>query len=421
MAITDKTEFKAKAEEYTAVANAIRVLMGQPTFGSENYDSTADAYIWTTDYIAKLTQIKTILERLSNIIGGNITGDGPVDEIKEKIEDVQEQINNIIDPGHTQRDESINDTISDIEDLVDRLDDIVDGDPTQPTGQTPAELIDTIEGDKEVLEEIVDPEFDPTTDNRPLDNVVNDIKDAIDDIRDIVPNPEIEPGDPDNRTIDEVVKDVNDVVDLKDELQDLINSIEEIIHHGAIITGEEDPDSEQGESIEASKEYINNAADEVYEIMDEQGLEWEDLTDDQKLIIVLDDLLDYIEGLEAEVEEYRNGGFQLIETSSAVSGSGIFDTIQNLETARRATMTPEQKEEEKTVVYISRCLFNTTESFICTGLIDGVRKNGAFFYRDSATNNFYNTSAPTSNAKLGAGKYLIRVILREEAYFNAEI
>jgi len=28
MAITDKTEFKAKAEEYTAVANAIRVLMG---------------------------------------------------------------------------------------------------------------------------------------------------------------------------------------------------------------------------------------------------------------------------------------------------------------------------------------------------------------------------------------------------------
>jgi len=77
-----------------------------------------------------LTQIKTILERLNNIIGGNITGDGPVDEIKEKIEVVQEQINNIIDPGHIQTDESINDAIDDIEDLVDRLDDIVDGDST---------------------------------------------------------------------------------------------------------------------------------------------------------------------------------------------------------------------------------------------------------------------------------------------------
>ena len=416
MAITDKTEFKAKAEEYTAVANAIRVLMGQPVFGAQDYDSTNDAYIWTTDYIAKLTQIKTILERLNNIIGGNITGDGPVDEIKEKIEVVQEQINNIIDPGHIQTDESINDAIDDIEDLVDRLDDIVDGDSTQPTGQTPAELIENIEDNKEILEEIINP-TDPQDDS--LDEVVQDIKDAIDSIRDIVPDPE--GSDPDDRTIDEVVEDINDAIGLKDQLEDLISTIEEIIHHGAIITGEEDPDPEQGESIEASKEYINDAADEVYELMDEQGLEWEDLTDDQKLIIILDDLLDYIESLEAEVDEYRNGGFQLIETSSAVSGSGIFDTIQNLETARRATMTPEQKEEERTVVYISRCLFNTTESFICTGLIDGVRKNGAFFYRDSATNNFYNTSAPTSNAKLGAGKYLIRVILREEAYFNAEI
>jgi len=80
-------------------------------------------------------------------------------------------------------------------------------------------------------------------------------------------------------------------------------------------------------------------------------------------------------------------------------------------------MTAEEKEREKTVVYVSRCLFNTTESFACTGLIDGIRKNGAFFYRDSATNNFYNTSAPTSNAKLAAGKYLIRVILYQMVYY----
>lgn len=411
MAITDKTEFKAKAEEYTAVANAIRILMGQPVFGSENYDSTNDAYIWTTDYIAKLTQIKTILERLSDVIGGDITGDGPVDEIKEKIEDVQEQINDIIDPGHTQRDESINDAIDDIEDLVDRLDDIVDGDPTQPTGQTPAELIDSIEEDKEILEEIVDPEFDPTTDNRPLDDVVNDIKDAIDDIRDVVPDPEAEPGDPDNRTIDEVVEDVNDVVDLKDELQDLINSIEEIIHHGAIITGEEDPDPEQGESIEASKEYINDAADEVYELMDEQGLEWEDLTDDQKLIIILDDLLDYIENLEAEVEEYRNGGFSLIQFSEYVEGSRILTEVENLERGLRATMTPAQRLQERLVIYVSKLIFNSKESFLCTGLIDGIRKDAAFMYTDSGNVNFYTTTAPSSGAKLQPGKYLIRVVL----------
>ena len=62
MAITDKTEFKAKAEEYTAVANAIRVLMGQPLYGQTG----ATPYEFPVDYIAKLTTLNNLLERISN-------------------------------------------------------------------------------------------------------------------------------------------------------------------------------------------------------------------------------------------------------------------------------------------------------------------------------------------------------------------
>ncbi len=408
MAITDKTEFKAKAEEYTAVANAIRVLMGQPLYGQTG----ATPYEFPVDYIAKLTTLNNLLERISNTIGGSSQETGIGNQLADKIDSIKEQINNILDPDGSSQDVSIFNGLENFADLVDRLNDISEGDSQIPNDKSPSEIITEIEDAKDIIETIINPQ---SRADYPLDDVIDELDAQIDNLRDLDPPAQ----EPDTRSLGDVINEISSQLDEKRALEELIAKIEEAIHEVAIITGEEDPETE--ESIEISKQYINDTADEIYELMDEEDLDWEDLTDDQKLIIEFDDLLDYIEGLEAEVDEYRNGGFQLIETSSAVSGAGIFDTIQNLETARRATMTPAQKEEEKTVVYISRCLFNTTESFICTGLIDGVRKNGAFFYRDSATNNFYNTSAPTSNAKLGAGKYLIRVILREEAYFDAEI
>lgn len=457
-------EFKVSVEELTAVANGIRILLGQ--------NIQTNPYNWTDDYTTNLAQIRSILNSLSEVIGD---GDGTYDSgltqsLQDKIEEVQDRLNEIIDPDHSQTDEPVFDAIEDIENLVNSLDDILDDDPSDPN-QSLEDIVNDYVEQIDILEEVVDPAGNtPGIIDQPFEDTVSEIKDAIDDIRETVPDPDAEPGDPDGRTIEEVAEDVADAINEKNEFEQLLRDIEEIIHQGAVYTGEEDPityyyvvvdgewesipeeeidpsiyteeeeiafqpsDGDEAgedyneytaysftESQKSVDDYFDTKADEIYELMEDQDLEWEDLTDNQKLIIIFDDLLDYIESLEAEVDEYRNGGFQLIETSSAVSGSGIFDTIQNLETARRETMTPEQKEEEKTVVYISRCLFNTTESFICTGLIDGVRKNGAFFYRDSTTNNFYNTSAPTSNAKLGAGKYLIRVILREEAYFNAEI
>jgi len=145
--------------------------------------------------------------------------------------------------------------------------------------------------------------------------------------------------------------------------------------------------------------------------MEEEELDWEDLTDDQKLIITIDDLLDYIEGLEAEVEEYRNGGFSLIQFSEYVEGSRILTEVENLERGLRATMTPAQRLQERLVIYVSKLIFNSKESFLCTGLIDGIRKDAAFMYTDSGNVNFYTTTAPSSGAKLQPGKYLIRVVL----------
>ena len=66
-------------------------------------------------------------------------------------------------------------------------------------------------------------------------------KDAIDDIRETVPDPDAEPGDPDGRTIEEVAEDVADAMDQKSGLEWLLRDIEEIIHQGAVYTGEEDP------------------------------------------------------------------------------------------------------------------------------------------------------------------------------------
>ena len=416
--MANANEFKVTVEELTAVANGIRVLMGQPLFSSQNFNSNTDAYEWTTDYTAKLNLIQTTLSRLSNIIGITDSDgeDGIVEEIKNKIEDVQEQINALIDPADEEADSSINDAIDDIADILGDLDNIVDGDPETPSGKTPAELIEELEEVKETLEEIVD----PTDENDyPISDTVDEIKDAIDDLRELDPDPEADPAEPDERTLDEVVTDISDKIDRKNELEELIAAIEEIIHIAAIITEDEDPG--QDESIELSKETISDRADEILDDMYEDDLDWEDLTDDQKLILILDDLLDMIDDITEALNEYRYGDFQIVETFSEVTGSGIFDAIQNLETARRESMTAEQRAEESTVVYVSRCIFNSDQSFICTGLIDGIRKNGAFFYRDNATNNFYNTSAPTSTARLGAGKYLLRIVLRQEADFNAEI